>query len=352
MDFPNLDEKTVAEQLGVARGTVKRWKQTNKVPKQYHADISKLLGHTVHYSDYSYAEKDQFFTPKAIAEYCYRKVCEIVKPDKDTLFVEPSAGNGVFFDLLPKERRVGLDIEPRHPEVETKDFLDYTPDKNKKVVVIGNPPFGLRGNLALRFINHAYSFADYVAFILPPLFDSDGKGSPMKRVMYSLIHTEKLPSTTFTDPDNRPVKVETVFQIFAKNTTTPKEKKVQKNEPFKVYSLSDGGTPATTRNKSKLNACHLYLPSTCFGKDNMRAYGSFEELPNRRGYGVIFKEAPKGRLQSEAQVQNICWADVSFLSTNSAYNLRQSLIYKTITNVLSGNYQQNRIALQPPGDTI
>ena len=179
--FPNLDEKTISERLGVSRGTVKRWKKTNKVPRQYHADILKLLGNTVNYKEYTYAEKDQFFTPKSIAEYCYRKVCEIVKPDDETLFVEPSAGNGVFFDLLPKGRRVGLDIEPKHPEVETKDFLDYTLDK-KNVVVIGNPPFGLRGNLALRFINHAYSFADYVAFILPPLFHSDGKGSPMTRV--------------------------------------------------------------------------------------------------------------------------------------------------------------------------
>lgn len=327
MEFPTLlDEKTVAEHLVVARGTVKRWKQTNKVPKQYRADILKLLGNTVDFSEYSFAEKDQFFTPKAIAEYCYGKLCEIVKPDKDTLFVEPSAGNGVFYDLLPKGCRVGLDIEPRHPEVETKDFLDYTPSHNKKkVIVLGNPPFGLRGNLALRFINHAYSFADYVAFILPPLFDSDGKGSPMKRVLYSLVHTEKLPSTTFTDPDNRPVKVETVFQIFAKNAEQ-KQKKPQRNDQFKVYSLSDGGTPGTTRNKSKLNACHLYLPSTCFGRDNMRAYGSFEELPNRRGYGVIFKEAPQ-------VTDHICWADVAFLSTNSAYNLRQSLIYDTIQSL-------------------
>lgn len=322
--FPNIEEKLLARHLGVARETVRRWKQTNKVPKQYRADILKLLGNPVDFSEYSYAEKDQFFTPKAVAEYCYRKVTEIVQPDNDTLFVEPSAGNGVFFDLLPKGRRVGLDIEPRHPEVETKDFLDYTPTQKRKTVVIGNPPFGLRGNLALRFINHAYSFADYVAFILPPLFDSDGKGSPMKRVLYSLIHTEKLPSTTFTDPDNRPVKVETVFQIFAKNQKQT-QNKPQRNDLFKVYSLSDGGTPSTTRNKSKLNACDLYLPSTCFGRDNMRAYGSFEELPNRRGYGVLFN--------IKEPINHICWADVAFLSTNSAYNLRQSLICETICSV-------------------
>ena len=41
------------------------------------------------------------------------------------------------------------------------------PEKINKYVVIGNPPFGLRGQLALKFINHSYDFADYVCFILP-----------------------------------------------------------------------------------------------------------------------------------------------------------------------------------------
>lgn len=49
-----------------------------------------------------------------------------------------------------------------------------------------------------------------------------------------------------------------------------------------VYSLSDGGTPSSIRNKKILNKCDIYLPSTCFGKDNMKYYDNFEELPNRK----------------------------------------------------------------------
>ena len=45
------------------------------------------------------------------------------------------------------------------------------PDKKGKYIVIGNPPFGLRGNLALRFMNHSYDFADVIAFILPRIYN-------------------------------------------------------------------------------------------------------------------------------------------------------------------------------------
>ena len=84
-------------------------------------------------------------------------------------------------------------------------------------VILGNPPFGLRGNLALQFINHSYSFADAVCFILPPLFDSDGKGSPMGRVKgYRLAHSEKLPTNSFVYPNGKEVDVATVFQVWTK----------------------------------------------------------------------------------------------------------------------------------------
>ena len=76
--------------------------------------------------------------------------------------------------ILPVGKRIGLDIEPKCDEIIQQDYLDWN-RKNKKYIVIGNPPFGLRGQLALKFINHSNTFADYVCFILPQLFESDGK---------------------------------------------------------------------------------------------------------------------------------------------------------------------------------
>ena len=46
--------------------------------------------------------------------------------------------------------------------------------------------------MALRFLNHS-NYADFVGFILPQLFDSNGKGSTKSRVEgLNLIHCEKI----------------------------------------------------------------------------------------------------------------------------------------------------------------
>ena len=32
-------------------------------------------------------------------------------------FIEPSAGDGIILERLPKERRIGIDIDPKHDEI-------------------------------------------------------------------------------------------------------------------------------------------------------------------------------------------------------------------------------------------
>ena len=197
-------------------------------------------------------------------------------------------------------------------------------DNKQKYIVFGNPPFGLRGQLALKFINHSASFADYVCFILPQLFESDGKGVPRKRVEgFNLVHSEKL-DTSFYEPNKKEVKVNCIFQIWSKKHSSEKYT-IQKTDSdvVKIYSLSDGGTPSTTRNKKMFYACDIYIPSTCFGKDNMTYYTTFDNLPRRRGYGIVFNQNKKTNIQ---KFKNIVWSDVAFLSTNSAYNIRTSQI--------------------------
>ena len=69
--------------------------------------------------------------------------------------------------------------------------------------------------------------------------------------------------------------------------------------------------------------CDAYIPSTCFGKENMRYYSSFESLPARKGYGIVFVKNKEENLQ---KFKEIDWSQVAFLSTNSAYNIRSSQI--------------------------
>jgi hypothetical protein len=318
--------KDVSEKLNLCVGTVKRWVELKDVPIQYTFDLYKILSKNIDYSKYSSSLKDQFFTPKIVAEKCWDTFQRETKVNiDDYVFIEPSAGDGSFLKILPKGS-IGLDIEPRSNGIIQQDYLTWKPTiTSNKYIIFGNPPFGLRGHLALNFINHSYTFADYVCFILPQLFESDGKGSPRKRVNgYNLIYSEGL-SAMFYSPDKQEVKVNGVFQIWSKHTSNPTyDIKKNSEESMKVYSLSDGGTIASTRNKDMIDKCDIYLPSTCFGKENMKIYKSFDELPGKKGYGVVFFHEKVSMIQ---KAENIDWSSISFLSTNSAYNLRTSIIF-------------------------
>jgi hypothetical protein len=328
--------KEIAINLNLAPGTLTRWIELNDIPKSYEFDLLKMAGIKIDYSKYSSKQKDQFFTPVKTAQYCFEKFCEKIKDfgesEKDFVFIEPSAGDGSFLKILPNDRTIAMDIEPTSSVILEQDYLDWKPkfettfSKSGRYVVFGNPPFGLRGHLALKFINHSNEFAaEYVCFILPQLFESDGKGVPRKRVKgFNLIYSEKL-ETNFYEPNKNELTINTIFQIWSKNHTND-EYNIQEftTEKMRVYSMSDGGTVASTRNKDMIGNCDVYLPSTCFGKENMKCYNSFDDLPGKKGYGIVFYTNKEEMLQKFLLID---WKNIAFLSTNSAYNLRSSQIY-------------------------
>jgi len=281
-----------------------------------------------------YKLKDQFYTKPEVAENCYKtfdKVAKGIGVNLDNYtFIEPSAGCGCFYQLLPKARRIGIDLDPKrlsgidNSGIIKSDYLEWYPKKKKKYVIIGNPPFGTRGKLALDFINKSYPYADMVAFILPQLFNSDGKGVAGKRVVgYKLAYNEHLPRNSFIYPDGVEIDINTVFQVWTKiNKDKVKTKRLKTCDDYiKVYSLSDGGLPSNTRNKKMIDNCDVYLPSTTFS--GMKAYSSFYDLPHQRGYGVVIK---KNKREIKNVLKKTNWEKVAFFSTNSALNLRTSLI--------------------------
>ncbi len=78
---------------------------------------------------------DQFYTQPKVARECWSALRSILRKGQigkilseergqSPFFLEPSAGDGVFYDLLPEGRRLGLDIAPRHPAIEARDFLE------------------------------------------------------------------------------------------------------------------------------------------------------------------------------------------------------------------------------------
>jgi hypothetical protein len=320
--------KKLAEELNVSTGTITRWIELNNIPKNYEFDILKLLNISIDYSKYSTKEKDQFFTPLETARTCFQIFTNVINSYGENWmnfkYIEPSAGDGSFLKILPIDT-IALDIEPRNSSIINCDYLSWMPTETHNYVVFGNPPFGLRGHTALKFINHSYKFADYVCFILPQLFESDGKGVPRKRVKgYNLIHSSKLTSN-FYEPNGNSIEINTIFQIWSKiHNNNFYDIKDYNNDRIKIYSMSDGGTVSSTRNKNMIGKCDIYIPSTCFGKENMRCYMNFEDLPGKKGYGIVFTDNKETMVN---KMLNIEWCKVAFLSTNSAYNLRSSQIY-------------------------
>lgn len=338
----NYDIKQIAQKLNLHTGTLKRWEMTQKIPNDYIYDLNFLLDNKYTIPKESFRSHNEFFTKDEIASYCFNTFIDFLKTHainiQEYTFIEPSCGNLSFYNLMPKEKRIGIDLEYKNKEILCQNFLSFKPQDSEKYLVVGNPPFGLRGNLALRFINHASNFADFIAFILPPLFDSDGKGSPKTRLKnLTLAFSKKLPLNSFIYPNGKEVEVATLFQIWANNTLIDNkilqvDKKVKKTckEFIKVYSLSDGGTPSSTRNKAMLDKCDVYLPSTCFNSQSnlqMKIYDSFESLPHRRGYGIVIL---KEKAKVKRALKSINWEKISFLGTNSSLNIRTSLIEEAL----------------------
>lgn len=325
----------LVKELNVVAGTAKRWEEKQEVPADYYMDLKRVLKEPTDLTSLSYREKGQFYTPFDVATQCLETVKEQLEENgydfSQYVLLEPSAGQGAFLQSSPF---FAMDIEPRADNIIQQDFLLWEPDDDKKYIVIGNPPFGLRGQQALRFINKALTFADFVCFILPPLFDSDGRGSPRKRIKGNLLYSGPC-SSSYTYPDGSAVKVETIFQIWTSiEELGNKIKKEVKPATFSVYSLSDGGTPSTTRNKGMIEKCDFYLPSTCFGKENMNLKNSFYDLPQNRGYGIIAEDK-----EVVKKAKEIDWSSIAFVSTNGAYNLRRSLIVEALLQgcELNGN---------------
>ncbi len=192
-------------------------------------------------------ELDQFYTPQKTAEFCIEKILQHI-PVKDFIFIEPSAGEGVFVKLLKKGgyQVKCFDIDPKC-DCEKKDFLKHLEKENKFSVAIGNPPFGKKGKKAVAFINHALEIYDMVAFIVPKTLSYSYQAQ--KNVKGKLIFQEKLPEDKFIK-DGKEVKIPSYFQIWVneedkrfakyKNLRLKKPQTEHEELEIKIYNKTEG----------------------------------------------------------------------------------------------------------------
>lgn len=163
-------------------------------------------------------ELDQFYTRPEVAALCMERVYEILPIDEIKLWIEPSAGTGIFYNLLPHPRR-GFDVDADHAGdgIEIRDFLtwDYH-GVPRGTATVGNPPFGKNSSLALQFIKRACKYSDWICMILPRTFEKESMQNKIPQ-NFELVEESffVLEPYSFMH-NNEPYDVPCCFQIWKK----------------------------------------------------------------------------------------------------------------------------------------
>ena len=167
---------------------------------------------------------DKFYTKEEVVDDILNKI----DISKFSSVVEPSAGNGSFSKKI--ENVYAYDIEPEDNSIEKKDFfeIDFKTFK-KPILVIGNPPFGRNGSLALSFIKHC-DYADTIAFILPKSFKKISFYNKIPLNFWK-IYEEDLPDYSFTF-NGKDVNIPCVFQVYEKRKEEREKKKIEQPDYF------------------------------------------------------------------------------------------------------------------------
>ena len=113
---------------------------------------------------------DKFYTKKDVVLKCIN----YINFSLYDFVIEPSAGNGSFYNQIKHNNKIGLDLKPESLGIICYDWFDYKIDNQyKKVLILGNPPFGKRNILSKKFLQHSCSFTNVhtIAFILPNVYN-------------------------------------------------------------------------------------------------------------------------------------------------------------------------------------
>jgi hypothetical protein len=170
--------------------------------------------------------------------YCISLIQDIEGYD---MIIEPSAGNGSFSSQI--KNCIAYDIVPEAEHIIKQDFfkLEINKDKYNKILVLGNPPFGKRANLAVNFFNHAGIFATTIAFIVPLQFRKWSVQNKLNNKFHLLSDTN-LPSESFIFNDKE-ISINCCFQIWTNqnisNNLRLKQKPILNHPDFEMWQYNN-----------------------------------------------------------------------------------------------------------------
>lgn len=181
------------------------------------------------------SRSDELFSTDEMAAFVLQQCRERGWISNETSCLEPASGDGIFLKHFQNHvaSMTCFDIKPRHDECIETDFLTLNSPK-KYDLVVGNPPFGRRNQLALLFLNKAMQISDRCVFILPKSFLRPGTIDLIDRKI-RIIDFCDLPTLHFRIPDSNKLKkiVAGVFLFEKQSTNRPLFKEIVdiKSEP-------------------------------------------------------------------------------------------------------------------------
>ena len=171
---------------------------------------------------------DKFYTKQYIADY-YSNI--VLERYKNARYIEPTAGNGAFMNVLPFI--TGYDLKPEREDIIEMNVFDNTFDKND--VIVGNPPFGMNASLAQAIFNYIASFeVKAICFIVPKTFKKESMHNKLN-LNYKIVFEQDVIDNAFT-VDGKNKHVPCVFQIWERTKTKRVIPKKEECNWFKYVS--------------------------------------------------------------------------------------------------------------------
>lgn len=255
-------------------------------------------------------ENDKYYTSPKLAKYCVEKVREVIGDDNITEYIEPSAGSGVFINYLDKPY-LAYDIEPDSDKVIKQDWLNISLDYKKGRCIIGNPPFGSKNTLSVKFYKKSVDICDYIAFILP----ISQLNNQQQMYEFDLIYSEDLGIQHYTDRD-----LHCCFNIYKR----PEKGFNAKNN----YKLKDVVIKENRRTGQQIDSSDYDIGICSFGSGIIGKIPSYVGQYAKEFYFKINNNAFKDRIIE--LIKTTDWEHDVCNGISGQINLAQWQVYKYI----------------------
>ena len=250
-------------------------------------------------------EFDQFYTQDDVAVMCMKHMESVIPRigqgtvNDNFCILEPSAGGGAFvraakaveaFNNVPV---FACDIDPHGEGIVYADFLvDDISSRlplRRRVVTVGNPPFGKKGKLASAFLNKSFQYSKTVGFIMPIQFN---KFSGHNQIVpeAKLVLDERLPDNCFIF-NGKSYSVRCCFQVWTIDKTDLPDLRIRKSPrtkhpDFEMYQYNCTEEAAKFFDKDK------YMWSFAVPRQGFKDFSIRETDPDkldRRVQWIFFK---------------------------------------------------------------